>query len=86
MFQNKEVQLRLPSGELRHVLNSGARVMIKGKPHNLALILDITERKQTEEMLRESEQKFSTLFEKSSLAISLSRLPNGVIVNINEAF
>jgi PAS domain S-box-containing protein len=44
------------------------------------------ERKQAEEALRESEQKFSILFEKSSSAISLSRLPDGVIVNINEAF
>jgi PAS domain S-box-containing protein len=38
------------------------------------------------EGLRESEQKFFLLFEKSSFAISLSRLPDGVIVNINEAF
>jgi len=44
------------------------------------------ERKRIEEMLRESEQKFSTLFEKSSLAISLSRLPDGIILDINEAF
>lgn len=47
---------------------------------------DISERKRAEELLRESEQKFSTLFEKSSFAISLSKLPEGLIVNINEAF
>lgn len=45
-----------------------------------------TERKHAEEMLRESEQKYSLLFEKSPLAISLSRLPDGVILDINEAF
>lgn len=44
------------------------------------------ERRWAEEMLRESEQKFSILFEKSSFAVSLSRLPEGIIVNINEAF
>ena len=86
LYQNKEMRLGLQSGEIRYVLNSGAKVTIGGKPHNLALIQDITERKRTEELLRESEQKFSTLFEKSSYAISLSRLPSGIIVNINEAF
>ena len=47
---------------------------------------ELTERKQAEEMLRENEQKFSILFEKSSFAVSLSRLPDGAIVDINEAF
>jgi PAS domain S-box-containing protein len=208
MFRDKEVQLRRSSGEVRHMLNSGALVTIGGKPHSLNLIQDITERKQVEkqlqfyasivesahdsiigktldgiilswnpgaerlygykpeemigksltilmpperpddlgfilenikkgkriehyetiriakdgrrvdisltvspilgddgqilgassiardiserkraeELLRESEEKFSILFEKSSFAISLSKLPEGLIVNINEAF
>lgn len=47
---------------------------------------DITKRKQAEELLRESEQKFSILFEKSSHAMSLSSLPDGILVDVNEAF
>jgi PAS domain S-box-containing protein len=44
------------------------------------------ERKQTDKALRQSEQKFSALFEKSVFATSLSRLPDGVMVDVNEAF
>lgn len=47
---------------------------------------DITERKQAEEDLRKSEQKFSILFEKAAYAATLSKLPEGIIVDINEAF
>lgn len=54
--------------------------------HRVATIMDITERKQAEHVLRESEQKFSILFEKAAFAIALSRLADGVIVNVNEAF
>ncbi|MCI0550255.1 MAG: PAS domain S-box protein [Anaerolineae bacterium] len=44
------------------------------------------ERKQAEEMLLQSEQKFSILFEKAAFAASLSKLPDGVMVDVNEAF
>jgi PAS domain S-box-containing protein len=47
---------------------------------------DITERKQAQAALRKSEQKFSVIFEKSAFAGTLSRLPNGMIVNVNEEF
>lgn len=50
------------------------------------LSLDITERKRAEESLRQSEQKFSVIFEKAAFAAALSRLPDGVMVNVNEAF
>jgi PAS domain S-box-containing protein len=54
--------------------------------HRVATVVDISERKQAEQALRESEQKFSILFEKAAFAIALSRLSDGVIVNVNEAF
>jgi len=52
----------------------------------VATVVDITEPKQAEQALRESEQKFSILFEKAAFAIALSRLSDGVLVNVNEAF
>ena len=47
---------------------------------------DITERKRAEEMLRQSEEKFSRLFKLSPDAISLSEPESGVLVDVNETF
>jgi len=56
------------------------------KEYFVAVFDVITERKRAEAALRESEQKFSVLFEEAAFAVSLSRLPDGVIVDVNEAF
>jgi PAS domain S-box-containing protein len=54
---------------------------------------DITQRKRRElegieltQALRESEASYTAIFEKSPFAIALSRLPENVIVNVNQAF
>ena len=47
---------------------------------------DITERKRTEVALKESEEKFRTVFYISPDAITLSRLRDNVIVSINKGF
>ncbi|MCX6780537.1 MAG: PAS domain S-box protein, partial [Candidatus Magasanikbacteria bacterium] len=52
----------------------------------LNMITDITQRKQIENELRESEEKFSAAFTASPDAIVITRLKDGVIVEINEAF
>jgi PAS domain S-box-containing protein len=52
----------------------------------LGLARDITEREQARQALLESNQRFSLLFEKAAFAVSLSRLPDGVLVDVNEAF
>ena len=50
------------------------------------LSVDITERKHAEDALRQGEQKFSLMFEKAPFAAALSTLPDGRIVDINEAW
>ncbi len=47
---------------------------------------DISERKETEERLRQSEEKFSRLFKLSPDAISLSDPESGLLVEINDAY
>ncbi len=46
---------------------------------------DITEQKQTEEALRKSEQRFSTIFHASPMPIIISNLQNGNYIDVNEA-
>ena len=52
----------------------------------LAMVRDISERKQAEERLRLSEEKFSTAFRISPDSISINRLEDGVYLEVNEGF
>lgn len=52
----------------------------------VSVIRDITARKQAEESLRESERRYSALFEKAPFAIALTEMPEGTTVSVNEAF
>jgi PAS domain S-box-containing protein len=47
---------------------------------------DVTEKRKAETALRESENKFMAIFQNAPMAIALSKLPNGVLVDINQAF
>ena len=58
-----------------------------GKPEYLISIgRDITERKQAEETLRESEEKFHDLFDLCPLAIAVSDLKTGKLIGLNKKY
>ena len=46
----------------------------------------IAERQQAEEALRDSEKKFSTMFEASPIGISIATFPKGEMQDVNEAW
>ncbi len=54
------------------------------KSLHLIFFIDITERKKTEENLQKSEEKFRTLFDKSSNAIMIHDKDTGEILDANE--
>lgn len=59
----------------------------RGEPIlSVLTVRDITEEKKVEAALRESESKFSLMFDKAPFAATLSALPDGIIVDVNEAF
>jgi two-component system NtrC family sensor kinase len=47
---------------------------------------DITERKRIEQSLRESEEKFSRAFQASPSSMSISRMSDGKIIEVNNSF
>ncbi|MBI4976313.1 MAG: PAS domain S-box protein [Spirochaetes bacterium] len=51
-----------------------------------SFVRDITERVAMEAALKESEQRFRSIFDESPYPITLSRLPDGIIVDVNKEF
>jgi PAS domain S-box-containing protein len=49
-------------------------------------MLDVTEQKQAQEKVRESEERYSAIFENAPFAIALSKMPDGTVVSANDAF
>ena len=52
----------------------------------IGAMMDISERKHVEERLRQLEQRFSKIFSMSPVAISVSRLSDGEVLEVNDAF
>jgi PAS domain S-box-containing protein len=58
----------------------------EGKQAVLVMAIDITERKIAAEALHQSEEKFSTAFRVSPVAITISNLEDGRLHEVNDAF
>jgi PAS domain S-box-containing protein len=82
-----EYRLRRHDGVYRNLLARGFPVFRKdGSIHEwVGTCIDITERKKTEEALKESEEKFKTLFEASSDAIMTLAPPTWMFTSGNPA-
>ena len=62
-------------------------VVRENKPAGLRLIaIDITDRKKAEEALRESEERFQTIFNESPFSVALNELERGAYVAVNRHF
>jgi PAS domain S-box-containing protein len=86
---NEEFEIRpRNSGEVR-VLWSIAQ-MSRDEHGNAQLVRgilqDITERRQAEKVLRESEKRFATLFHANPAAVAVTQLADNLLVDVNEAW
>ncbi len=81
-------RIRLDNGENRY-LESTAKLHrdADGLPLRMTgILLDITERVQREQRMASSEEKFATLFQASPEPICVSRIRDGVFIEVNPSF
>jgi PAS domain S-box-containing protein len=83
--RNLEARLRSKSGEERVCLLNADVVVIDGRSCILSALTDITDRVRAEAALRESEQRFLLAFHANPLPMSITRLADGVHLEVNEA-
>jgi len=85
-MNNEEYEYRIKSGDIRTVLVSSEYLSLNDEPCALITNTDITERKRTEEALRESEDKFNKAFHASPIITAISSQRNHKYLEVNENF
>ncbi len=87
---NYEMEKRYlrPDGSVRWVRILAVPMWGKGEQQrwHMGLVEDITERKQAEEALKKSEEKFSKAFRQSPLALTITSAKDHRYIEVNETF
>lgn len=79
-----EARVVTKNGDIRYCEFAVASIVYEGKYAALGSVRDITERKRMEEEIRESEEKYRSLFESSPEAITIVGL-DGTVLDCNTA-
>jgi PAS domain S-box-containing protein len=82
-----EYRFRRADGKYVDIYDQGSKFFDNGVPRRVAgAMVDITEQKQARMALKESEEKFAKAFKASPDAIVISRISDGLIIDVNESF
>jgi len=82
---NYELNFKNALGEPLTGLFSFDVVEMEGKPYLISVATDITERKQAEQELKESEERFRSTFEQAAVGIA-HVAPDGTFLRINQRY
>ncbi|QXD16483.1 PAS domain S-box protein [Rhodocaloribacter litoris] len=84
--RDMEVDLRVRDGRRRTCLVSAERIELGEDSGLITVVRDVTEQKEAERTLRLSEEKFARAFRSSPDSITISRLRDGLFLDVNEGF
>lgn len=85
-ISNREVRFRTKNGTIRICLFSADLLSLTQGTYMLSVLRDITQLKQTDEALRLSQEKYTKAFQSHPEPMSINTLPEGIYVEVNEAF
>ena len=85
-LENFETKSRKKAGEIFDVVISAEPIEMSGTRYLLCNVFDITGRKQTEAAVTETKLRFEKIFNSSPLGISITRLSDGLLVDVNDAW
>jgi len=74
------------SGEIVWINNFSKSINYKGRPADLVMTEDITEKIVSEQKLKESEEKYRYLFNNAQVGLYWSRISDGKFLECNETF
>ena len=81
-----EVLSRRKNGEIFWMRLSAALIEVEGIPYRLVFAKEITEVKEAAEALRRSEERYRSVFETTPDAVIITRVSDGVILDVNQSF
>src|SRR5262249_31808282 len=85
-ISNLEASVRRKDGSIRIGLFAADYTIIDGEECALIAMNDITERKNAEEALRKSEDRFKKAFTASANPASITTLEDGLYIDVNDSF
>ena len=83
---NMEITARTKNGHEIYVLTAAESIEINNRKNIIWTSIDITARKNAEDRLKESEERFSKAFHASPLGMVITTLPEGRFIDVNESF
>ncbi|MBS1198182.1 MAG: sensor hybrid histidine kinase [Proteobacteria bacterium] len=84
-LRNVEQEFHTKSGQSLIAELSAQILDFRGEQVVLSTLIDVTERKQAEAALKESNERFSTVFQTSPVGIAIGLLADGTFVDLNRA-